>query len=402
MFGFNSVSPAIMYVDINSCFASVEQLYNPSLVGKPVIVAAYKTERGCVLAASREAKKLGIKTGNLVYEARKICPSITVLECDPPKYRVVHEKLKKLLGKYTENVIAKSIDEFVMDLKGYPAERVGMEKIAKEIKERIKKEIGESLTVSIGISTNRYLAKVASDYEKPDGLTVISSQNYEKIYKSLKLTDLCGIKKRNAARLNHVGIYNVWDFYNASVQKLKSAFHSIFGYYWFMRLHGYEIDAAENERKSLGNQYVLPKPLKKREALPILQKLVEKMGKRLRGKNYKTCGIHLALWYFDHTFFHHGENLKNAIFSSKDIYQKILFLYNNFPDKPIREISVGCFNLSKEKEIQEDLFLNVGRVKKLTQAIDKINNKYGDWTLIYAQTLFAKSAVPDRIAFGKG
>lgn len=401
MFDFNSASAAIMYVDINSCFASIEQLYNPSLVGKPVVVGAYTTDRGCILAASREAKKFGVKTGNLVYEARKICPQVIVLECDPPKYREIHHKLKKLLGKYTENVIAKSIDEFVMDLNGYPAFRFGMLKTAKEIKTRIKEEIGAALTVSIGISTNHYLAKVASDYQKPDGLTVIDKNNYEEIYKSMHLVDLCGIKKRNALRLHLAGIRSVIEMYNSGVQKLKMAFNSIAGYYWFLRLHGYEIDSIESPRKSFGNQYVLPKTLIKEKALPILQKLVEKMGKRLRDKSYTTKGIHLALWYSDHTFFHHGENLSNAVFSSRDLYQKILYLFNIFPEKPIREIAVGCFNLSRTRNFQEELFDNISKKLNLSKAIDKINNRYGDYTLSPARTLLCRDAVPDRIAFGK-
>lgn len=402
MFDFNSASAAIMYVDINSCFASIEQLYNPSLIGKPIIVAAYKTERGCVLAASREAKKFGVKTGNLVYEARKICPQVIVLECDPPKYRKVHYKLKTLLGRYTENVIAKSIDEFVMDLNGYPAFRQGMVKTAFEIKSRIKKEIGAALTVSIGISTNHYLAKVASDHQKPDGLTVINKNNYEEIYKNMKLTDLCGIKKRNAIRLHSAGIRNVFEMYNSGVQRLKSAFNSVFGYYWFLRLHGFEIDNVESTRKSFGNQYVLPKATGgEKELLPILQKLVEKMGKRLRDKSYTTKGIHLALWYGDHTFFHHGENLSNPVFSSRDLYQKILYLFNSFPKKPVREIAVGCFNLSRTRNFQQELFCNINRELKLSSVIDRINDRYGDWTLIPAQMLLAKTAVPDRIAFGK-
>ena len=104
MFGFNTIDPSIMYVDVNSCFASVEQLYNPSLVGKPIVVAAYKTERGCILAASREAKKFGIKTGNLVYEARKLCPPVEIAQgkdfrIDPSHETFQYASLRSLRGK---------------------------------------------------------------------------------------------------------------------------------------------------------------------------------------------------------------------------------------------------------------------------------------------------------------
>src|SRR3972149_8253578 len=183
---FNHRPSTILHLDLNSCFATIEQQANPRLRGRPIAVAAFAAPSGCILAPSIEAKRYGVKTGMRVKEAHVLCPALIVLPPDPWKYRNVHLALKKLLGKYTNDFTPKSIDEFVLNLEGYPAlvesspfdktqgypERSrtdSMEKVGREIKERIKKEIGEWLTVSVGISTNRYLAKTAASLHKPDG-----------------------------------------------------------------------------------------------------------------------------------------------------------------------------------------------------------------------------------------
>ena len=141
---FNSSPSVIMHIDLNSCFASVEQQANPFLRGKPVAVAAFVTDRGCILAASVEAKQLGIKTGMRVMDGRAIYPKLIVLPPDPWKYRNVHLKLRKLISGYTSDFSPKSIDEFVLNMKDYPKLLSGnMTRIGMEIKQRIKREVGE-------------------------------------------------------------------------------------------------------------------------------------------------------------------------------------------------------------------------------------------------------------------
>ncbi|MCX6784174.1 MAG: hypothetical protein NT141_03900 [candidate division WWE3 bacterium] len=255
---FNPNDPTILHLDLNSCFASIEQQANPLLRGRPVAVAAYVSPRGCILAASYEAKKLGVKTGMRVQDGKMLCKDLVVLPPDANKYRAVHLKMRQLLNSYTNLVTPKSIDEFVLDLAGSPSLKLGMAETALNIKRRIKEEVGDYLRVSVGIAPNRYLAKVASSYQKPDGLTVINNSNYAAIYDSLKLTDLCGIKEANAARLNEGGVYTVTQMYAASAATLKLAFHSVCGYQWYLRLHGYEIDDVLFARSSYGNSYALP------------------------------------------------------------------------------------------------------------------------------------------------
>lgn len=265
--GFNPKPSTLMHVDLNSAFASIEQLADPFLRGKSVAVAAYDSPRGCIVAPSIEAKRFGIKVGMQVQEGQRLCRSLVVLPPDPPKYRWVHLQFKKLLSEYTENLTPKSIDEFELDLDGCPMPQGGIHALAREIKARIRQEIGESLTVSIGIAPNRFLAKTAAGLHKPDGLDEINCRNYEDTYNKLQLMDLCGIAQRNCVRLNQQRIFTVMDFYRARRSLLEAAFESVTGYYWYLRLRGWEADDVQFDRKSFGNAFALPTDLTTPEEL---------------------------------------------------------------------------------------------------------------------------------------
>lgn len=280
-----------------------------------------------------------------------------------------------------------------------------MQDIATEIKNKIKKEIGEFITVSIGIAPNRFLAKTAASYKKPDGLFEINKNNYWQVFESLKLTDLCGIKIRNAIRLSRVNVFKVTDLYNADIQKLKSGFHGIFGYYWYMRLHGYEIDNAEVARKSFGNSYSLPKPYQTFEELsPILTKLIEKMARRLRRRNYEAQGVHLGISFRDHSYWHKGKKLIYPIWNTSDFKREIFKLLASAPlggdGKYARNLSVSCFNLKIKNSMQLDITCDVIKKENLTKALDIINDKYGEFTIIPARMAYNENYVLDRIAFG--
>lgn len=399
---FNPAPSYIMHLDLNSCFATIEQQANPHLRGKPIAVAAYATKNGCILAPSVEAKRFGVKTGMRVKDGLALCPSLIVLPSDPAKYRNVHLSFRQLFGEYTNDVLPKSIDEFILNLKGYPAYKNGVLNVALEIKNRIRREIGEWLTVSVGIAPNRYLAKTGAGLNKPDGLDEINKNNFKKIYRSLELTDLCGIKLANAARLNRMGIFTVLDFYEAPFWKLKSAFASINGYYWYARLRGQEIDNINFARKSYGNSYALSKPFAQvSELTPILQKLVEKTGARMRKAGYKSRGVHLAINYRDRTSWHRGMALPEPIFDSRDIYKYALRLLSAAPyQKPVANLAVSCFNLVKIKEPQLTLFEDLLKKEKLVRAVDRVNQRWGNFVITPARMLGTGSFVPDRISFG--
>lgn len=406
--GFNTSPSHVMHIDLNSCFATIEQQANPNLRGKPVAVAAFTSPGGCILAASVEAKKFGIKTGMRVRDGKSIYPGLIVLPSDPWKYRNIHLALRKLISDYTNDFVPKSIDEFVLDLTDFlNLKRMSLgskeiKEVANEIKQRIKKEIGEWLTVSVGIAPNRYLAKVAAGLHKPDGLDEISANNFLGVYAELKLMDLTGIKERNALRLNSVGIFSVLDFYNAPVWKLKAAFHSINGLYWHTRLAGYEADGVEFARRSYGNSVALGSTIIERdEILPILSNLVEKTGSRMRNAGYTAGGVHLLIAYKDGSFWHHGENSSKLLFDSRDIFKKAVEILKPVAcNRAIRNIDVSVFNLSKNKNFQLDFFDNIERKKRLTETVDSINRRWGEFVIKPGRILLGKQKVLDRIAFG--
>lgn len=391
-----------MHIDLNSCFASVEQQANPKLRGKPIAVAAYTTPSGCILAPSVESKQLGITVGMRVREAKLLCPTLIVLPPDPWKYRNVHMRLRTLLETYTDKVVPKSIDEFVLNLEGYPAYELGMEHTAQEIKTRIKQEIGEWLRVSIGIGPNRFLAKTAAGLHKPDGLDVIQKENVESVYASLPLMKLCGIKANNAARLNSCHIFTTLDFYHASISQLKTAFASVVGYYWYTRLHGWEMDDVEFERGSFGNSYALPDTRSTPEELsPLLTKLVEKTGSRMRKEGYRARGVHVSILYRSGNHWHKGVTVSDLLFDSRDIYKAAYRILCRSPYRsPVANLAVSCFSLEQSSATQEHLFSDIGKQENLVKAIDAINDKWGDFVITPGRMMGLSEKIIDRISFG--
>lgn len=400
---FNPNISTWMHIDLNSCFATIEQQANPHLRGKPIVVAAYATDYGCILAPSIEAKTYGIKTGMRVKEARKICPLLITLECDPPKYRFVNKQLQKLFSQYSPHVSVRSIDEMLLDFKNLPIlQKKSMQDIGQEIKTRIKKEIGDWLTVSIGISTNPYLAKVAAGLHKPDGLDEINKENSKEIFLKMPLVKLPYIKDKNAIRLNRFGIWTAYDFYLASPTTLRYAFHSITGEYWYLRLHGFPVDEIEWTQKTIGHSYHLSKFTNNRkEVEKILCKLVEKMARRIRKHAYTAQGIYVSCLYDDHTYWREGRLFQTEMYTSSDLFKAACTLLNHSPQKKIRVLSVSSYRLAKNIYSQLSLLHDEDKKRKLSQALDTINNHWGEFSIIPATMMNMETTIKDRIAFGQ-
>ena len=398
---FTPKTSTIMHIDLNSCFATLEQQANPLLRNRPIAVAAYNSPRGIIIAPSVEAKKFGIKVGTRIMDAKKVCPEIKILEPDPQKYRYIHHQFRDLLNFYTNDVTPKSVDEFVINFENSPKYNLGILNLGKEIKQKIKDEIGEYITVSIGISKNKFLAKTASNLRKPDGLEEINEHNFLDIYHKLNLTDLCGIAGQNFARLASCNINTVKDFYYAKPYFLKSVFHSVMCYLWYFRLRGYEVENYPSDRKTFNHQYALPKPLKGVEEIaPVLTKLIEKLGFRLRNSGYRTQGVHLSMVFRDNTYWHMGHKTARVISDSRDIYKQTLILFMRSPPKEIKIISVSCFNLKKIHNLQLEIFEDIKKEENLIKMLDKINNRWGKFVISPAAMIGTGDLLPDRIGFG--
>lgn len=393
-----------MHIDLNSCFATIQQQAYPHLRGKPLVIVAYVTPNGCVLAPSIEAKRYGIKTAMTVREAKLLCPQVIVRPSEPILVRDVHIKFKNICRDYSPVVVPKSIDELVIDFTGMAHLYLDLEKVGIEIKSRFRKEIGEWISCNVGISTNRFLAKLAASLHKPDGLDVITHENLIKTYQNLHLTDLNGINTRFQARLNASGIFTPYEFLQATVQTLRgNVFQSILGWYWYLRLRGYEIDDVEFRRKSYGQDYALAKKTSNDYELSrIIIKLCEKMGRRVRKVGKAAYGIHLGLLYDDGTYWHRGRKVNSPLYSTRDFYVKAMWIFNQQPiKKTVSHISVSCYDLSEDSNSQLDLFdTQEQKWNKITDAVDRMNDRYGEYVVTPALMMGMNDLVLDRISFG--
>lgn len=401
----NPAEPEIMHVDMNSCFATIEQQANPLLRGRPCGVCSYTTPRGIIIAPSIEAKQLGIKLGTTVREAKTICRDFVPLENDPPKYRDAHIRFKKIFMDYTDRVTPKSIDEAVLDLSNTPILKLKtMEEIGFEIKQRVYEELGEWVRVNVGIGSNRFFAKTAAGLHKPDGLDVMDSSNALEIYRSMELTDLCGINWRYEVRLNANGIYSPLQFFSARMDFLKKqVFKSIVGRHWYMRLRGWEVDAIDFGRKSFGHTYALgQKTADKDELSKLLMKLCEKTGRRLRRANYHAQGVHVSMLYQDRTYWHKGYTTKTRLYTTDEIFRYAMLLFNKQPQlKVVTNLAVSVFNLVPHSPEQIGLFDGGKQDKEaLARSIDEVNDRYGEFVITPALMMSMDKTVLDRIAFG--
>jgi DNA polymerase-4 len=450
----NKSLPYTMHIDLNSCFAIIEQQANRLLRGRPVGIAAYDTPRGFVVAASYEAKAKNIKLGVNVEQSRSLCPGIVIMTPDPAKYREAHKLFKEVLMQYAPDAVPKSIDEFVLSFEHSPALRQrilagmthndAMLDIGKSIKQDIRNSLGEWVTVNIGISTNKFLAKYAAGFGKPDGMTLIDHTNLIDKYNGMKLVDLPGINVKFRARLRAESIFTPLEFLSADMNTLKKrVFKSINGYHWYMRLRGYETDTVEFSRKSIGHQHALSnKTTDMVELERLLIKLSEKTGRRLRKNNFYATGIHLYLGFVsDYQIdgpssfenmpnirsWHHGEKVFHRLYSTSDIYQaaKRILYTAEIPNK-VKIMSVHVFGLEpwdpeqlsifdtvqgvslyskaggKEKVMTIDTDLrSAGARKRVSDAVDNINNRYGEFVITPAMMLDMQGTILDRIAFGQ-
>ena len=400
--GINYNSSTIMHIDLNSCFATIEQQANPLLRSRALAIAAYTTPNGCILAPSVEAKALGIKCGMRVKEGKQLCPDLIVLPPDPGKYRFVNRKLLQLLQTHCPKVEVKSIDEMNLDFTHTsPLER-SLHLVGQRIKAVIRREIGEWMTASIGIAPNRFLAKLAANLHKPDGLDEINATNLRSVLATMNLTDLFGIKHRNRARLFRVGIYTPLDMLDASPQRLRAAFESITGYYWHLRLRGWEIDDVDLERKSIGHSYALQhQQASLAEVSRLLCKLTEKVGMRMRRLGYAARGVHLSCVYADKTYWNQTAMRSTPLFASKDIYRQVMRLYARAPHgKCLNALAVSCYALTKEPLQQLSFLEDELKKRNLALALDAINERWGDFVITPATMMGMEGTILDRIAFG--
>ncbi len=402
---FNPEPPQILHIDLNSCFASVEQQARPLLRDRPVGVTNRLAKHCILVAVSYEAKALGVKVGMRNSDAQLLAPGIVVLETDPPKYHHVYKQLVRIMKSYSPLVIMKSIDEGIIDFAGTRSavNKRPLVEIGYEIKRRLCEDVGSWLRCNIGIAPNRFLAKTAASLHRPDGLDVITYKNLRRTLATLELTDLTGIAERNAARLNACGIYSPLQFLDAPSELLhRRVFKSVCGDDWYQRLRGYEVDDREFSVKTVGRQFVMdefqPSDTKVRSRLAIL---CETTGLKLRYKGLCARGIFVYARYSSGDYWYERKAFKSSFFSNAEIHRRATLLFNRAPrDDYVRELGVSCYLLEPSNQNQISLLDEINREIWLTEAVDTINAQFGESTITMAVSAGSKGKVKQKIPFG--
>jgi DNA polymerase-4 len=382
----------ILHVDFDSFFASVEQQTNPYLRNKPIGVTAVNG-RTCIIAASREAKKVGIKAGGNIWEARSIYPNIKLVSAEFDKYYEIYKRFLSICKDYTPYTEFFSLDEAFLDMTSTIHLFGSMDNMVKSIKKRIREEIGEYITASVGISHNKLLAKLASGHKKPDGVFAITEENLDTVYRSIKLTDICGIGERIKARLQMMGIYSLIKLRQVPLNLLVSEFgpHEA----QFLRNVSLGIDTSPvipytqaPEVKSVGRNYCLPEnEYDQRLILQNVFELSEEVGRKLRKLNRKarTVGLYLQG--------NRGESgiktVSQYIDSGKDIYSYCKAFYDAWEwdkhpfeeQRMVRQMSVWVENLAENNTISNSIFSYLSKTDETAKVIDTINDKYGHYAL---------------------
>jgi len=376
----------ILHIDMDAFFISVEQRDDPSLRGKPAAVCG-SLSRSVVTSATYEARPFGIRAGMSVQEAKRRCPQLVLVEGDHSKYTETASRIFSVLKDYTPFVEVASIDEAYLDITQSQLLFKSPLHIAQSIKDRIRG--GEQLTCSIGIGPNKLLAKLGSRLKKPDGLVMIEKERVEEVLKDLPVSSLFGIGPKLTEELNSIGIYTCGPLGRCPVSVLNKRF-GVIG----ERLHemGLGLDDTpvvpfdeEEDAKSISHSVTLEEDTSDLNILrKVLLQLSEKVSRRMRRDSFYGRRVTLTVRYSDFYTFTKQKTLSQWINTGNEIFHHASEIFESIlHPKPIRLLGVGV-SLLKKEWCQLDLFEKRDKKDKLLKAMDRVNERFGDWTLTWA------------------
>jgi len=376
----------ILHIDMDAFFISVEERDDPSLRGKPAAVCG-SLSRSVVTSANYEARPFGIRAGMPVQEAKRRCPPLILVAGDHSKYTETAARIFSILKDYTPLVEVASIDEAYLDVtQSLPLFKSPLH-IAQSIKERIREK--EELTCSVGVAPNKLLAKLGSRLQKPDGLVILENERVEEILRDLPVSSLHGIGPKLEEALKSIGISTCGQLGKVPVAVLRKRF-GVIG----ERLHemGLGLDESpvvsfddEEDAKSISHSVTLEEDTFDRNTLrKVLFQLSERVSKRMREGGFYGSRIALTVRYADFYTFSKQKTLSQMVNSGNEIFQHSHELFESIPHpKPIRLLGVGV-SLLKKEWCQLSLFENRDKKEKMLQAVDRVNERFGDWTLTWA------------------
>ncbi len=377
----------ILHSDINCFYASIEHLFRPEMEGRPLAVGGNEESRhGIILTADYISRQYGVRTGMTLWEARKLCPEITVVPPRMDLYRQYSKRAHDIYADYTDLIEPYGIDESWLDVTESCGIKGSGEKIAVEINSRMKKELG--ITDSIGVSWNKVFAKLGSDYKKPDGITVFMRDSMELI-RSLPAKDLLYVGKKTAEKLSSLGIHTIGhiadtpdSILQAHLGKMGLTFKQ-----YALGLDDSPVRAAdeETEAKSIGNSTTMARDIvNNEEAKIVIYSLADEVAARMRKNGVK--GKVVEIWVRNNRLnsFVRQSHLERYTNISDDIAEMAfkLFVENYKWTYPVRSLGVRVNELSSEDEPEQlSLFDDTSRhIKKqnMENAIDNIRNRFGN------------------------
>jgi len=375
----------ILHIDMDAFFISVEQRDNPALRGKPAAVCG-SLSRSVVTSATYEARPYGIRAGMPTQEAKRRCPQLILVEGNHSKYTETASRIFSILKEYTPLVEVASIDEAYLDITQSLLLYKSSSHIAQLIKNQIRKK--EQLTCSIGVAPNKLLAKLGSRLKKPDGLMVIKKGEVENGLRDLPVSKLNGIGPKLTDELNSMGILTCGQLGKFPVSVLSKRF-GVIG----ERLHemGLGLDDSsvvpfdeEEDAKSISHSVTLEEDTSDPDILKkVLLQLCEKVSRRMRREGFFGKRIAITVRYSDFFTFSKQKTLSKWMNSGNEIFKLASEIFESIPHpKPIRLLGVGV-SLLKKEWCQLDLFEKREKRDNLLKAMDRVNERFGDWTLTW-------------------
>lgn len=375
----NSSEVAWLYVDMNSFFASCEQHANPSLREKPIAVVPSMAETTSVLAASYEAKYHGVKTGVKVAEARKMCPHIQFVTSHHDLYIRTHHLVYEVIETCIPIFKICSIDEYACALTGSHSKLERALEIAEQIRIALREKIGPAITASIGISTNKLLAKIACDMKKPNAITSITLKDLPHKLHSIKLNDIPGVGRKMFYHLNQSGITSVEQLLKLDEKKFYAIWGNVWGARMYLWLKGRDFEAPATKTSSMGHEHVLPPKLRNHAGATLTaKKLLNKAAIRLRKNSYyaKRLSLYISMTGYNNLPLEQSVKFpesRNTIFFMEELRKMLEKLPRNC--KPLK-VSVTFSDLTQKSEHQLSFFEN-NKLDKISETMDLINKKFG-------------------------
>jgi len=395
-----------LFLDLNGYFASVEQQVNPELRGKPVAVVPMIADNTSCIAVSYEAKAFGVKGGTRVADAKAMCPGLILREADHHHYIDYHERIIEAVDSVLPVDRVCSIDEMAFRLMGTQREEANAIKLAHALKKVILTQVGSQLKCSIGIAPNRYLAKIACDMQKPDGLIILNKEELPGRLVGLKLRDLPGVGHNMESRLHRYGIFTMEQLIALSEHELRQVWGSINGKELWHWLRGEETDEKPTQRTVVGHSHVLPPESRNWvDAEKIMKKLIHKAAVRLRKESFYAARISIHVKLLGSRDSGGGGYFENSLKlietqDTREFVGAFRELWKNLPETPPLRVGVDFSDLIEAEHHTPSLFEDP-KAATVTALLDNINKKFGRDKIYFGAVHEAIDAAPTRIAFSR-